>query len=286
MLLLSHWALSQNYAVYPVQFDQFYRQYSLINPAATGLQAKLKISAGHKLIASIFEGVNTSFTGGEYQLPSDSGSASHAIGLNLMNSHEGPYFNRGRFMAQYAFHGLLSEQWRFSAGVMAGFLNHSYKATDVYPARSVTRPLLDLGILAHRKNFLFGMGYHQVIKSSLSPLEPNQEVIPFGSLCVDYKIPIGPRVYLNPASTCRIGSDLFNWDMAMLWNIQDLISLGGHYKWKKGYALSGSIDTGDRSSSGFSLSVLYYIPLAIQGNLRPQTLEFVCVFRYGKNNRM
>jgi type IX secretion system PorP/SprF family membrane protein len=271
--------------VLPVQFSQFYQNMSFINPGATAYKYPVYAVVGNKSLEGIFKEVQSNFAtasirlGGKDTLDRNF----HGLGATLLSSREGPYFTKSRIYVSYAWHNSISEKWMLSLGLMTGLINHLYKETDLLPARSAMRFTSDAGLFLYKPDKIsIGLSMNQLIPSSMAPLEPGLKIKPFASLIIDYYVRISPfmqwRNSLISRGPVRISS--LDTDLTSLLVLQEIVSLGLHYRFNTGYSFVVGLESGPMKRSGLNLFFSYYRPFANTGNLNVPTMEItLAVFK-------
>ncbi|MFL5728638.1 MAG: PorP/SprF family type IX secretion system membrane protein [Cytophagaceae bacterium] len=275
---------AQSGQVLPVQFSQFYQNYSLVHPAATGMYKSYQIFIGHQSQTGAFQGVNTSYSGINFKLKGkDSlGLEGHGFGLNIVNNREGYYFNRERLAVSYAYHNQIFENWVLSGGISVGAINYIYRASDISAGGSAFKPSADVGLFLYKpEDINIGFTISQVIPGNMSPLERQLKIKSYLNLSVDKVFRLSPYFSLRPAVMLRgpFEKGAINADFTMLAIIQDLLSAGINYKANKGIAFVGGINDIKMGSAGFNLFISYYNSFAAAKTIRPSVIELSCVFK-------
>ena len=102
---------SQTTVGLPVQFIQFFKTYSLVNPASIATDSSLNFNVGNRSLLGAFIGVRTFLLYGNVPLkPFESNKTNHMIGLNFINDQEGSFINRNRVSLLYSIAIPLSEK--------------------------------------------------------------------------------------------------------------------------------------------------------------------------------
>jgi hypothetical protein len=256
----------------------------MLNPALAGRNAKIQVLAGYRMLTNLFDGVNTSYAG-VHLTPWKADSTrigKHGLGMYLHNQREGLYFNRGRMMAQYAYHLQVNARWCLSSGISAGIINHSFRATDLLPARSLARPNLDVGISFLNNDFLqFGFVVGQLLPSSMEPLEPERNIHPYWQSHAHAVLARNSRIqWWFHALTRKTNRDPQELVLSSLLEINKTLSVGGYYSLKRGYGLSAGMYAHTSAHTAFELMASWYVPSLLQSGLTVQQLEFSCNFFY------
>ncbi|MBX9851256.1 MAG: type IX secretion system membrane protein PorP/SprF [Cytophagaceae bacterium] len=271
----------QNGEVLPVQFNQFYQNYSLVHPAGTGLNKSFQVFLGYQGLTGIFKGVNTSYAGLNFRLKSKDTlhRKGHAFGINIYNNREGYYFNRGRLSISYAWHNPISWNWILSGGISLGVINHIYQGSDISAGGSALKPNADIGVFLYSLDQThFGLTFSQLVGGDMSPLESSLRIKRHINISADKIFKVSPYFSLMPAVLIRtpVRKTSFDADLSMLAIVQDVVSFGVHYKFRYGYSIVGGIKNIKMGSSGFDLFFSYYSPFNNKGNVN--MVEATCIF--------
>jgi hypothetical protein len=277
--------LAQYGEVLPVQFNQFYQHVGLVNPASTAYKYSRSAVIGNKSLEGIFKEVNTNLAAVSFRIGTkDSLNKDfHGLGATFLSSREGPYFTRSRLYFSYAWHNSISENWRLSLGLMTGLLNHLYKETDLFPARSAMRFTSDVGLFLYRpEKISIGISLNQFVKSNMAPLEPGLYVKPFVTFVLDHLTKLSPNLGWKNSFISRgpVRKNSLDADLTSLLVVQEMVSFGLHYKIHRGYSFVVGLESGKMRRSGINLFFSYYRPFQIPGNINSPEMELtLSVFR-------
>jgi type IX secretion system PorP/SprF family membrane protein len=274
-------AFPQQNEVLQVNFEQFFQNYSLVNPAATGKDSPVEGFAGYRTNVGAFEGVNTNYAGFNIgsKIKDSLDQDHHGFGVNLINSREGNYFNRNRLYASYAWHEQITENWFLSGGAMFGIINYQYKATDVYPGGTATKPTTDLGLMFYKpQNTYIGLCATQLIKGNMGPLEPLLQIKPSLVFTAEKTLPLSPYLGWRSAFIFR---GLWQkakpeYDLTTMLVIQEVISLGVHYKINEGISFVGGVDAFQMENFGLRFFISYFSSFANSNTIPAPVLQMTC----------
>jgi len=270
-----HSAQAQSGAGLPVQFIQFFKTYALINPASIGKDSALGLSTGNKSLTGAFSGVRTFYAYGHAQFNGRKKNRSrHVIGLTFINDKEGSFINKNRAALQYAFHLPISKKSILSAGASAGFINYSYKASNISAGGSAYAPNADIGLWWHRPRFNLGVSGNQLIASTLTPIDETYTIERHYNLTADKTFLLGPYLSLTPAFIFRwYEKQYYNADLALILSIQDNVTAALGYKYDKGLSVSGGLEDIKLGQHLFKMMISYYFPVGQVNNYNPQAYE-------------
>jgi len=282
-----HEAQAQSGVGLPVQFIQFFKTYSLINPASIGKDSSIEFSTGNKSLTGAFSGVRTFYANANVQLNARGKNKSkHVLGLTFTNDKEGSFINRNRASLVYAFHLPISRKSTVSAGVAAGFINYSYKASNISAGGSAFAPNADIGLWIHRSNFNMGVSGNQILASKLTPIDETYTIERHYNLIADRTFLLGPYLTLTPAFVFRwYEEQYYNADLALILVIQDNVTTALTYKYNRGISVSGGLEDIKVGGSMFKLMFSYYFPLGGVTNYNPAAYELSLRFVPGAHRR-
>ena len=266
---------AQSGAGLPVQFIQFFKTYSLINPASIGKDSVIEFSTGNKSLTGAFSGVRTFYVMASAQLNARSKNKSkHVLGLTFINDKEGSFINRNRAALQYAFHLPVSRKSTVSLGVAAGFINYSYKASNISAGGSAYAPNFEVGLWLHRHDFNIGVSGNQIIASKLTPIDETYTIERYYNLIADKTFLLNPYLSLTPAFNFRwYEEEYYNADLALILLIQDNVTTAVGYKYDKGASVSGGLEDIKLGSHQLKMVFSYYFPFTNVSNYNPQAYE-------------
>lgn len=278
---------AQSGAGLPVQFIQFFKTYSLVNPASIGKDSAIEFSTGNKSLTGAFSGVRTFYANTNVQLNARGKNKSkHVIGLTFINDKEGSFINRNRASLVYAFHLPISKKSTVSAGVAAGFINYAYKASNISAGGSAFAPNADIGLWLHRPHFNLGVSGNQIIASKLKPIDETYTIERHYNLIADKTFLLSPYLTLTPAFIIRwYEEQYYNADLALILVIQDNVTTAVSYKYDKGVSVSGGLEDIKLGRSMLKLMFSYYFPLGGVTNYNPAAYELSFRFIPGAHRR-
>jgi|GEM_PF-3486666 len=279
-ICISSFAQTQNGEVLPVQFTQFYQNYSLVHPAATALEKPFQIFSGFQSQTGAFKGVNTTYFGGNFQLPSKDSLDKHALGVNVSNNREGYFFNRGRIDVSYAYHNRISSNWIFSAGISAGIIDYVYNSSNYSAGGSALKPNLSTSLFLSSPNKThIGLTFGQLIPGNMYPLESQLKINPYMIFSADKRFYLSPFFSFMPAVIVRAAkNNPINTDVTLLAIVHDVLSAGLDYKVGKGYSVVGGVYDTRLGKYSFNFFLSYYLSFTTVKAISPSLIELTCIF--------
>ena len=98
LLLFFHFnsVLGQSGDNAPVVYDQFFKNYFLVNPSINNSDNKFDVALGNRTLTGLFEGVNRFYVDANYLFSSKAENRFHSVGLLAMNNKDGEYISRSK----------------------------------------------------------------------------------------------------------------------------------------------------------------------------------------------
>ncbi|SKA12397.1 PorP/SprF family type IX secretion system membrane protein [Sediminibacterium ginsengisoli] len=194
----------------------------------------------------------------------------HGIGFTILNDKTGP-LNRFAAYGSYAYHMGISPGTSISAGVSVGITNMSLDASKlnfgsvtVDPAVAGSgvinkiRPDISAGLWLYSKDYFLGIAAQQIVPQQIA-FSDNQVYVEKGKLIphlffsAGYRIPVSDDVSLLPSALIRYISPLpVGFDINAKVQYQDLLWLGGSYRYKDGYAAMAGVNLNRNINIGYS----------------------------------
>lgn len=204
----------------------------------------------------------------------------HGIGMTLVNDKAGS-FNRFTANATYAYHLGLSPTLNLSAGFSAGITNISIDRTkhdfdgagdpfDPATGASISgelnkiRPDLGFGMWLYSKDYFIGVSGQQIIPQKLSFVDDaailnKGRLIPHLFLTAGYRVLIGEDINMIPSVMMKYvqgsSNNNFQPELNLKVQYQDLLWLGGSYRYQDGYAAMAGINVGNTFNVGYAYDI-------------------------------
>lgn len=201
----------------------------------------------------------------------------HGIGMTLVNDKAGS-FNRFTANATYAYHLGLSPTLNLSAGFSAGITNISIDRTkhdfdgagdpfDPATGASISgelnkiRPDLGFGMWLYSKDYFIGVSGQQIIPQKLSFVDDaailnKGRLIPHLFLTAGYRVLVGEDINVIPSVMVKYvqgsSNNNFQPELNLKVQYQDLLWLGGSYRYQDGYAAMAGINVGNTFNVGYA----------------------------------
>ncbi len=173
----------------------------------------------------------------------------------------------------------------------AGFINYSFKASNISAGGSAYASNADVGLWLHRSNFNIGISGNQIIASQLTPIDETYTIERHYNLTTDKTVALSPYLSLTTAFIFRwYDQEYYNADLALILLIQDQVTTALSYKYDRGVSVSGGLEDVKLGRNVLKLMFSYYFPLGSVNNYNPSAYELSLCFipgahRRGSNNR-
>lgn len=268
----------------PAQFVQFFKTYHLINPSVIGKDSTLQLNTANRSLLGAFTGVRTSYASIHFQLGKASvNKLRNLLGINFINDREGSFISRNRASLLYTVHIPLSSIASLNTGVSAGFINYSYKPSDIDGGGSAFAPNLDVGIWFQTINFNFGISSNQLIASKLRVISETYYIERYYTLNMDRKFELGPHLSLQPALGLRLlNKNTYTIEGAIQLLVQNNLLTALTYKYKRGASVSAGIEHVRVGGYYVRLLCSFYTPVSQFDYFNPQSLELSLGFQRKK----
>ncbi|MBO4596901.1 MAG: type IX secretion system membrane protein PorP/SprF [Bacteroidaceae bacterium] len=124
-------------AQYDVHFSNYWALNPYFNPASSGLQDRLNVSAAVAMqMVGVENAPKTMHVSADMPMPLL--PQGHGVGLNFFTESIG-MFSHQRFALQYAYHGMVGKI-KLSGGVQAGMISEKFNPTDIEFGEAETDP--------------------------------------------------------------------------------------------------------------------------------------------------
>jgi type IX secretion system PorP/SprF family membrane protein len=204
----------------------------------------------------------------------------HGIGMTMVNDRTGS-FNRFTIDATYAYHLGLSPTTNLAMGFSAGITNISLDKTKIDysgsgdqndPATNVginseinrIRPDMGVGLWLYSKNYFIGLSAQQIIPQKLALTDDaayiaKGRLIPHIFLSGGYRFMLGDQVNVIPSLMLKYvqGSSKNNFqpEVNVKLQYQDLLWLGGSYRYQDGYAAMAGLNVSNTFNVGYAYDI-------------------------------
>ena len=222
----------------PIVFDQFFKNYYMINPASMDSTGKVQIALGNRSLTGLFEGVNRLYADVNVRLNHSSQAQFSRIGALVITYNDGAFINRTRAYARYSYTTSLGARSSVSAGGSVGIVNYTFLGSQAGGGGSASAFDGNLGLWYIRPKLKIGVSYQQMIRSILTPVNQRFELIPYMNFNATYDSYIGAHVMLTTHAYFRYQStEYYDVQLAPLFLFYEKFESGVNLRYKRGIAL-------------------------------------------------
>ena len=240
LLLFFHFnsVLGQSGDNAPVVYDQFFKNYFLVNPSINNSDNKFDVALGNRTLTGLFEGVNRFYVDANYLFSSKAENRFHSVGLLAMNNKDGEYISRSRAYARYSYYTSISEYASLSAGIALGFINYSFKASPASGGGNSFSPDANIGLWYLRDNFKVGISYQQITRPILKPVTQLFQLDPYFNFNIIYKLALQENIELESHLYYRYLPNFpFYFEFSPLLSFYNKLETGLNYRQNRGFAI-------------------------------------------------
>lgn len=270
-----------NYSYYPVQYSQYMRNSSLINPASIGTKSRAEIILGSRNHTGTFSNISSYFASIDisFKKPQSKKSFS-SFGFLTECDREGKYIARTRGYLAYAFHFYAFEGYYVSGGINVGGFNMSVKGTPSTGDKSEFASDANSGIWFYNDNFYAGISINQIFNGKLQPYQEMSILKTHYQLTAMKKFTIGSLLAVKPSFLVRSPSYLscnYNADYSLEAEISNFL-FGSSIRHKLGAAFWVGISDLKVGNGKLEAVVSYNTPFK-KSQININSFELVCNYK-------
>lgn len=223
----------------------------------------------------------------------------HGVGFTILNDKTGP-LNRFAAYGSYAYHVGLSNNANLSFGISAGITQMSidnskvdFGNTTVDPAVNVSstlntiKPDISAGLWLYSKNYFAGISVQQIVPQNIvfsgtAVQVDNARLIPHIFLQAGMRLYLSEDVTLLPSVMARYINPLpLGVDVNAKLQYQDLIWVGGTYRYQDGFAGMIGINLSNSINIGYSYDINTSNLRAVSNGSHEILIGFLLGNKYG-----
>jgi len=219
----------------------------------------------------------------------------HGVGFTVLNDQTGP-LNRFAAYGTYAYHRGIAGQTTLSFGISAGMTNLSlntsklnFGTTTIDPAVGTSglintiKPDISAGLWLYSNNYFVGLSAQQIVPQNVA-FSDNKvyltqgKLVPHIFLSAGYRLQVSDDLSLLPSALIRYISPLpIGIDINTKLMYQDLIWVGGSFRFKEGYAAMVGFNINNSINIGYS----YDLQTSTLNTVSKGTHEILIGFQLG-----
>ncbi len=194
----------------------------------------------------------------------------HGVGFTMLNDKTGP-LNRFAAYGTYAYHLGISPRTSLSGGISVGITNMSLDATKlnfgnttVDPAVAGSgvinriKPDISAGLWLYSGDYFVGLAAQQIIPQQLTFADntvqlQDGKLLPHLFLSAGYRMSLSENITFLPSALIRYVNPLpVGYDFNAKFQYQDLLWVGGSYRYKDGFAAMVGLNINNSINVGYS----------------------------------
>lgn len=223
----------------PIVFDQFFKNYYLLNPASSDSSDKVQVSIGNRSLIGLFEGVNRLYVDGSIRLKRRPESTQFSrIGILVIAYNDGAFIKRSRAYARYSWSTRLGARSSISGGVAVGAVNYTFVGSQAGGGGSASSVDVNIGIWYLRRKLKIGVSYQQMTRSVIAPVNQKFELLPYINLNAIYTSHLSAYVSLSTHAYVRLQSEKkYDVQLAPIFLIHEKFETGVNLRYRRGVAI-------------------------------------------------
>ncbi len=287
------------------QYSQYLQNSFVINPAITGVEDYLDITAAYRNQWTGFEGapntatisLNTPLYLLKSKAKTNNETSFQGVGAFVFADNAGPISQTG-FYGSYAYHLKLSSDWSLSVGTFIGAQQFKYDSSEAILLQNPNDPIVQsfsgvqfdmgLGTYLYSKSFFLGLSVNNIFDNNIPSENQNGVLTNDGRINRNYSLLMGSRMELTdqwqfvPSTLLRaVEGAPIQWDIAAKFVYNNTIWFGTGYRNED--ALIGL--AGFNITESFLVSYSYDYSLNRFSGLQSGTHEILLSYRYVFGNK-
>ena len=237
------------------------------------IHGPLKKSAYERESATTFHATGQNPRGEAYWQDYTSAEPHHGIGFTMLNDRTGP-LNRFAAYGTYSYHLGISPTASLAGGISVGITNMSLDAsklnfggTTVDPAVAGSgiinqiKPDISAGLWLYAKNYFLGIAAQQIIPQQIAFSDntvylENGKLLPHIFVSAGYRMPVTDDISFLPSMLLRYITPLpLGFDLNAKFQYQDLLWVGGSYRYQDGFAAMVGLNVNHNINIGYSYDI-------------------------------
>lgn len=262
----------------PDLFDQFFNNYYLLNPAAIDTSYTFNIRGENRTQTGLFEGISKLYADADFKIRHKEARSQH-IGVQVVNFKEGEFINKSRLYGRYSWKTSLTENSFLSAGAALGMVNYNFRGSQAGAGGSSTVLDGSIGIWYGWKKLYIGVAGQQILKNKLQPINQQFQLDRYWNVTMLYAFQLNPYLDFTPHLYTRLQKGSMSVQLAGIFDIYDLVSVGMNLKYKRGIAFVAGLKKLKVGNSAFSLYASYLAGTSSPSIIDDNAVEFYLSFQ-------
>jgi type IX secretion system PorP/SprF family membrane protein len=241
-----------SYSQTEITYNQFWNNYSIINPAASGLFSKKYISISRNIQNTFIKNNPKTFS---FIIDHRFRRKDCAMGISFKNDKYG-YYNSNKFNINYSYQLRISENGKFSMGASVNTTGFNY-SPDYLVSLIVKEQhgrLIDfnVGMMVKTKRLVIGLSTVNFNQSKYvhgNFTYQNQRYL-FSNISYDFQVL--KNLVVRPGILLKTNFEMNTFDYNLLLKLKDKYRIGFTYRPKGKIAFTGGLDLNNKIRIGYS----------------------------------
>jgi hypothetical protein len=249
----------------PIYYGQYFND-PQINSLIFKDHEDIKLVLGHRRNSNNFGGINTSVFSFQYRLKGKKDNHHHSIGLQITSDKEGFIINRNRAYLNYGFHLKISDQFKFAAGLTAGFYNFSVSANTVTGGFSDFAFDGGTSVSLYSENTEITLGMNQLTSARVQPIDQTIILGRHLNLLLKQSLSLGDNVDIIPSVLSRYSkksNSIFSGFVSTFglhFRLKDLFTSGLSIEPKNGFYFFAGVENIKIKNAFLDVNLSYFTP--------------------------
>lgn len=237
MLFYSKLAVAQLKDNSVVEFNQFFQNYTALNPASNDSVGKFQLNLGNRTFTGLFEGVNRVYADASLKI-NHSNTQYSKFGVLINRFNDGEYINRTKAYSRYSWTTRLNSKSSISGGLAIGVVNYTFMPSQAGGGGSSTTTDGNIGVWYLRKKFQFGLSYQQMLQTKITPIYQQFILSPMINFNAIHYYVFNPFIKLTTHAFVNYqNSDYYNIQIAPVFLFYNNFEAGVNAHYQKGYSV-------------------------------------------------
>lgn len=218
----------------PVQFQQFFNSYSIINPAAIGSSGSFELQSGRQQHGGAWKHISTTFASANFRFNERRAGKFQVAGIGFIADNEGEYLKRSRVFLSYGWHTTLTKKISLGAGASGGIFTYQVASSNASVSGVATTVDASLGVWLYSAQYYFGVSANQIFNNSLTPLVETTHLVRHANVMGGYTVELNKSLSLLPQFVLRLAKGFPpDIDIAAMAVLNKIVSVGVNYRHHK-----------------------------------------------------
>jgi type IX secretion system PorP/SprF family membrane protein len=219
----------------PVQFQQFFNTYSIINPAANASVDQFELQSGRQQHSGPWKHISATFASANVRFNERPSGKFQVAGIGFVADNEGQYLKRSRAFFSYGWHTSLSKKVSLGTGASGGIFSYRVASSNASVTGTATAVDASLGIWLYSSRYYFGISGNQIQNNSLTPLVETTQLVRHVNTMGGYTMAVNKSISMTPQFLVRYTKGFPpDIDVAAVAVLNDIVTAGVNYRYHRG----------------------------------------------------